>query len=510
MIGAYLFYGVLSLAASVYLYFKWKHSYWKRKNVDYIEPEFLFGNTGDVLKKKEHKSTLYKKYYEHFKSRGQKFGGLYDFQRPVLMVTDLELARNVIQKDFSHFVNHVAFLNEENDPLSGNLFNLRDEKWKNIRALLTPTFSSGKIKMMFETMVKTTEGFEKLLDKSAKINEPVNIGPQLLLFTTDIIASVAFGIEANCMENPDSDFRKVFTNVLGSSPLQLIKLIIALSLPKWLLVLLKVRLADQKIGNFFTKVVTDIVEYREKNKVFRKDFMHLLIQLKNMGELEDGENLTNSTTKKHLSIPEMTAHAVTFYVAGFETSSSTMSFVMLELALHQDIQDRLREEIHSVIKKYDGKITYDGVMEMEYLNMVLQESMRKNSVAANLSRNCNKAYKIPGTDVVIDPDTEVIIPVLGFHWDPEYYPEPEKFDPERFSPENKHKIPNYAYLPFGDGPRSCIGLRFGKIQSLLGICFIVSKYRITLNNKTQLPVELDLSKRIPAVRGGVWLDLEKL
>ncbi|CAH1181322.1 unnamed protein product [Phyllotreta striolata] len=509
MLSSYIFYVVISLVTAIFLYFKWKHSYWKRKNVDFLEPEFFFGNIGDVFRNKQHRTNLFAGYYRHFKSRGQKFGGLYEFQRPQLVLTDLELISNVFQKDFLHFVNRVGFINEETDPLSGNLFNLKDEKWKIVRTMLTPTFTSGKIKMMFETMVNCTQDFEKLLDKS--LNEPVNIGAKLLLFTTDIIASVAFGVDAKCMENPNNDFRNKFGNVLETSTWKLIKTFVFMSVPKWIITRLNLRLSDKRMEDFFSKVVKDLVEYREKNNVYRKDFMHLLIQLKNMGETLDNEKLTNTTTnKKHLTIQEMTVQAITFYIAGFETAASTMSFALLELALHQDIQDRLRKEIHTVLKKYDGKITYEGIMEMEYLNMVLQESMRKNTVGGLITRSCTKAYKIPGTDVIIEPNTEVQIPATAIHWDPEYYPEPEKFDPERFSAKNKANIPNCAYIPFGEGPRICIGLRFGKINTLLGICFIISKYRVTLNNKTRLPIELIVSKFVHTPKGGIWLNLEKL
>lgn len=133
-----------ALVTLIFSYISWKHSYWSRKGVDSIKPDFFFGNTTAVIKRKEHRSVAFEKFYKYFKSRGQKFGGIYDLISPVVVVTDLELIKCVLQKDFSHFMNHFGYINEEADPVSGSLFNLKGGKWKNIRAKLTPTFTTGK------------------------------------------------------------------------------------------------------------------------------------------------------------------------------------------------------------------------------------------------------------------------------------------------------------------------------------------------------------------------------
>ncbi|CAH1112908.1 unnamed protein product [Psylliodes chrysocephalus] len=504
-----LVYIFLSLVGIIFFYIKWKQSYWSRRGVDYIEPDFFFGNTTAITKRTKHRSKVFESFYRHFKSKGQKFGGVYDFLKPVFIVTDLELIRNILQRDFSHFVNHVGFINEDADPITGHLFNLKNDKWKNIRSKLTPTFTTVKIKMMFDTMTQCIKGLEKILDQNAALNDPVDIKKYMLLFTSDIITSVAFGLDVDSLKNPKNDFRKHFANVFKPSFKSLVKKFISENLPRWFLVAVKFRMTRKTAEDFFVKVVKDIVEHREKHSVYRKDFMHLLIQIKNTGETTDNENLNSNSTIKHLSYGEMAAQAIAFYVAGFETSSTTVCFALFELALHSDIQNRLREEIQSVMKKHNNQITYDGIMEMEYLDLVFKESLRKTSTASAISRECNKEYSIPGTDVVIEQGTEILIPIHGLHNDPEHFPEPDKFDPERFNEENRKKIPPFAYLPFGEGPRNCIGLRFGKIQSKVGIVAIISRYKVTLNAKTQQPIKY-ASNRVPTIEGGMWLNLEKL
>lgn len=88
---------------------------------------------------------------------------------------------------------------------------------------------------------------------------------------------------------------------------------------------------------------------------------------------------------------------------------------------------------------------------------VFLETLRKYPAAAFLGRKCTKDYKVEGTEVALEKGCKVFIPVMGLHHDPEYFPEPDRFDPERFSEEHKRTIKQFTYLPFGEGPRNCIG-----------------------------------------------------
>jgi cytochrome P450 family 6 len=88
---------------------------------------------------------------------------------------------------------------------------------------------------------------------------------------------------------------------------------------------------------------------------------------------------------------------------------------------------------------------------------IILETLRKYPLTTFLNRNTAKKYTFEETGFTLDEDVSILIPVAGLHFDPEYFPDPEKYDPERFSEENKNKIPPYTFLPFGDGPRNCIG-----------------------------------------------------
>lgn len=132
----------------------------------------------------------------------------------------------------------------------------------------------------------------------------------------------------------------------------------------------------------------------------------------------------------------------------FETSSSVMTFFSYEMALNQDIQDRLRTEIEETLQKYNGELTYESVLEMKYLDTVFNETVRKYPIVDRHVRKCTKDFKIPNTELVIPAGILVFIPVICLHLNEEYFEDPERFDPERFSDENIKKIIPYTYLPF--------------------------------------------------------------
>jgi cytochrome P450 family 6 len=509
-----LVYIFIAIATLLYFYSKRKYSYWKDRNVYHKEPLFFYGNFKQVVKRKTPNVEVFQTIYDEIKSHGKKFGGIYTFFSPQFLPVDLDLIKCIMQNDFAHFPNHGSFVDEKKDPLTGHLFNLEDEKWRSLRAKLTPTFTSGKMKMMFHTMLDCTQGLEELLEKSARSQEPADIKEILACFTTDVIGSVAFGIDINCMKNPDSDFRKYGKKIFTSSMKTRIKFTLLNILPRWLSKMLNIKIFEKDTEAFYINLVKDTIAYREKNNVHRKDFMHLLIQLKNIGKISDNDddaalNLENTENQQRLTINEISAQAFVFYIAGFETSATTMTFALLELAQRQDIQNKIRDEINEVLSRHNNKITYDSIMEMTYLEKALLETLRKHPPVGILPRVCSKTYQVPDSDLVIEAGTRVSIPVFSIQRDPDYYPDPDNFDPERFNEENKNNRHPFAFMPFGEGPRTCIGLRFGKLQAKVGLCCVLKSYKVTLNEKTELPVKYDFTF-ISSVKNGVWLNLEDI
>nr|AKZ17689.1 cytochrome P450 monooxygenase CYP6BK19 [Tenebrio molitor] len=487
-------------------YYKWSFTYWKRKNLPYVEPSIPFGNLSSPLKGKESMGMAMFRLYNEMKHNKWKHGGIYFLARPMYYVIDPDYIKNVMATDFHHFVDRGLYYNEKADPLSAHLFTIGGAKWRNLRMKLTPTFTSGKMKMMFQTLVDCEAGLQARIEQECQQKEPIDIKEVLACFTTDVIGSCAFGLDCHTFKEENSPFRIYSKKVLNISAIEMLKRMVAFSFPD-MATALSVTLTPKDVESFFMKVVKDTVKYREEKDVQRKDFMQLLIDLKNnkLAE-EDGYKHDGRT----LTVEEIAAQSVVFFVAGFETSSTTMSFALYELAKNQDIQEKVREEVKSVLAKYDGKITYEAIHDMKYMDLVLSETLRKYPPVTFLTRQCVLDYKVPNEDVIIEKGTTVSIPILGLHYDEEYYPDPKKFDPERFTEENQSSRPHFTYMPFGEGPRMCIGMRFGLMQSKVGLASLLRNHNFTVNKKTMEPLKMKPNSFIFAVEGEIWLNAQKV
>ncbi|CAB3380928.1 Hypothetical predicted protein [Cloeon dipterum] len=432
------------------------------------------------------------------------------------MVFDPELIARITVKDFSHFTDHGLRIG--GDPLQArNMFHSTGQRWKELRLKLIPTFTSGKLKGMFPLMLESSDIFEKHLDKVAASKEAFDAKELIGRFFTDMVGSTIFGIDCNTLEEPHNQFRVMGQRLATLSKTQAMKLALIAYMPE-ISLKLKLTVLDSDLRDFFFKLTKDLVEKRKKTNTVRKDFLQLLIELKEKGNVaiddddEDKrlkENFRPSETVFKFDDTDMTALLIAFYLAGFDNTSSAATFALLELALNPEVQRKVQLEIDEFLMQNDGKVTYNALREMKYLEWVLYESMRKYPVVGIHGRVCTKKYTIPGTKVTLDEGVIITIPNYALQNDAKYFPDPERFDPERFSADDALHKYQYVYTPFGEGPRQCIGNRFALIQDKLALLSFLRRYSVKVNSKTQLPVKLNIKQFLLNAEGGIWLDLEK-
>lgn len=355
------------VAFIVYWYIKYLVSYWDRHGVKSFKPSFPFGNfNASLFLKKSIGETV----ADIHNATKEPFIGVYGALRPILVVRDTELIHRILIKDFQHFVDRGVHCDEDYDPLSAHLFAMTGQKWKKLRSKLTPAFTSGKLKAMFTTMVECGSSFQKHIDDLVKINETIEIREIAARHSTQLVASVAFGLDIDCFTDSKSKFREYGRKALEPDLRNGIVFVLNFLFPA-ALKYLRIRSIKREVENFMRSVVKQNLEYREKNHVVRKDFFQLLVQLRNTGSVQSDEQWQTEIKNdglKTMTLNEVTAQAYIFFLAGYETSSGTLSYCLFELAKNPEIQRKVREEIDRVRKEHNGEINYDSVAQMKYLD----------------------------------------------------------------------------------------------------------------------------------------------
>lgn len=353
---SFLIYFLIAFFTAIFLYIHQKHQYWKRLQVPYVEPEFFFGNSRGIDVKYP-SAIFFRNLYLKHKSKGPIFG-VYIFTEPFAILIDLDLIKTVMVKEFNTFPTRGGYHNEEDDPVSANLANVEGEKWKNLRNKLTPTFTSGKLKMMFSTISEVADKFMEQISLETKSTGQIEIKDILSRFTTDVIAKTAFGIECNSLKNCETEFYKI--GLKAFSKTNFIKRLLISNYPN-LARKLHVTTTDKEIGKFYHDVVEQTINYREKNKIIRNDFINLLMNTWN--------------TDSPMTFNEIWAQSVVFLLAGYETSSTALTYTLYELSQHPDIQQMARESVRKVLENFNGEFTYEAVGEMQYVEQCAKGSV---------------------------------------------------------------------------------------------------------------------------------------
>lgn len=357
-----LLYVILPLVVAGYFYVKKKFSYFEEQGIPHFKPSFPLGNMSGVGKT-IHALDLLEKLYTEFRGKDV-ITGIFTFTSPTVIVLDLELVKNITVRDFNNFVDRGVFVNEDDEPITGHLFGIGGEKWRFLRNKLSPTFTSGKIKMMYNQISDKGNNFISAIEKESKFGsvDMKNISNR---FTIDVVSSCVFGMEANTLKKEHPEVVEIFNEIFTKGPgsLHFFMLFAFPNLSKKL----QLRQFNKKVTNFFYDVIGSSIRQREAGNIERNDFLNSLIQLKNKGSI-DGEI---STESRKLTFDEVISQAFIFFFAGADTTSTVIAYAITELGHHPEIQERLRKEILEKTKTSNGEITYDNLHEMTYLSQVV-------------------------------------------------------------------------------------------------------------------------------------------
>ncbi|XP_063284879.1 cytochrome P450 3A8-like [Pelobates fuscus] len=460
------------------LYGIWPYQFFKKYGIPGPKPLPFIGTS------LENKKGLFEFDMECFKKYGRVWG-FYDGRKPVLAVLDPVIIKYILVKEcYTIFTNRRNF--GLNGPLKVAVSTAEDEQWKRIRSILSPTFTSGKLKKMFPLVKQYGDLLVQNLQQKIERKEPLNMKDIFGGYSMDIVLSTSFSVKVDSINNPNDPFvtnaMKMF-NFSFLNPLFLLTVICPFLVP--LLDKMNFCFFPLSVLNFYMDAIKKIKKERYNNKQSDQvDFMQLMI---------DSQNKENQSTEdeshgcKELTDTELMAQALIFIIAGFETTSNTMTFLAYNIATNPDVQTKLQQEIDTFFPN-KAPPTYDAVMQMEYLDMVINETLRLYPATGRIERVCKKTSNING--LTIPQGVVTVIPLYALHRDPDNFPEPEEFRPERFSKENKENL-DYVFLPFGSGPRNCIGMRFALMNVKLAFVTLIQNFTFRTCSETPIPLEID-------------------
>ncbi|CAL1538437.1 unnamed protein product [Lymnaea stagnalis] len=469
------------------------HDTFKKMGIDTPPTSWILGNFGQAIKYGVFE--VQKVYYNQYKDK--KVYGWYDSRRPNLIIRDLDMVKDIFVKNFNSFVDrHTLF--DVDLPFRDNLLNLRGDHWKHVRSIVSPTFSSGRIKKMSTHIERNSKILVDHLHSKMESGEEVELRDICSCFTLDVIASTGFGLEINTLKDPNNEFATQAKKVLNPNPFLFTLLLFIPELTKFFSKL-NIPILPQKSLLYFAKVVDLAIEERKRDGLNGKinDFLDLVINAEVDNTDKDGGH-----SGKELTRSEIHAQAIVLIFAGYDTVATVLSFTLFLLAMHPDCCQKVQAEIDE--KCGEEFPNYDSVQGLTFLDMCINEAMRLFPPGIFINRACVQDTEIHG--VHIPKGMVVLIPVYAFHTDPEIFPEPEKFDPERFTPDNKSSRHPFAHLPFGQGPRNCIGMRLALVELKIAIAAILGKLTPVPCSKSVYPVKL--GKIRTNAKDGLWVKFQ--
>ena len=364
-----------------------------------------------------------------------------------------------------------------------SIFFCNGDMWKNHRHVLNAQFNQQLLKSYMpivnscvRTMVEKWHGYIK---NGSNLSGTVNIHKDFMLLTLDVLLQTLMSYESNCQISDDDRFVYSVQEWLKSwhlrmdSPFGLSDLLFYYVSPSGRKC---VKAAKFMYDTAFERVQARQELYK-KDKEYQKSKEHLdIIDILVAGTKENGERF---------SYDEIIMETIIFMVAGFETTANTLSWCLHHLAGHgnEQILRKLYEEVDSVSNE---DITHDKLNSLNYIDAVLKETLRHSPIGQRIfSRVLDKDIKL-SDGRVLPSDIPIHVNILELHRNEDKWPEPDKFDPERFLKKDA-KVDPFSYIPFSAGARNCIGRHFAMQEMKVSLVYILKQFEIVEDEKPSIP-----------------------
>ncbi|XP_025103431.1 cytochrome P450 3A5-like isoform X5 [Pomacea canaliculata] len=455
---------LIILVLTLYVCTTWNHGMFKSLGIPGPKTVPFLGNATDFMKQSFIYTLLdWRKQYGHV-------FGIFFVSKPMLVVSDLDIVKEILVKDFNNFVDRFFVADIFPPVVDKGLFFTGGSAWKRLRRLMTPTFTAGKLKNMSHFMDRCAKILKDNLREKTNDKGVIDTKDVFGAFTMDVITGTAFGLETNSQTQPAEPFVQSMKNMfykLSGSRTQLLTFVGMFPFMSQLIRMLGKGVLSGEESDFLVHSVYRMVDERRQTigDEKRTDFLQLLVNAEDTG-LDVGQ--------KRMTREEVAGQGFIILIAGYETTATTLQYLTYNLAKNQDVQQRVYEEMRDELGDEDP--TYDNVGRLKYLDNAIHETLRLFPPVPLITRKALESRTIKG--VTIPAGMGVAIPIYNIMHDPDYFDDPEEFRPERFSELKSSKLPSILLeLPFGYGPRQCIGMRLALLEVKFAAVRILRHFR---------------------------------
>nr|AAX84943.1 cytochrome P450 [Plutella xylostella] len=484
-------------------------NYWKKQNVKYLTPIPFLGNVADVIFQRDTFGAVTQRICQQFPDEA--VVGMFYCSNPAALVQCPDMLKTVMVKDYAYCSSKEVSVHSHKEPMTKNMFFTFGDKWKLIRQNLTPVYTSAKMKNMFPLVQDCCRIFQKVLDDEIGKGRVVEVKSLIARYTMDCITSCAFGVDSGTMSKGEegNPFTETGHLLFDERPIAGVKNVLRYGYPSFFYSV-GLELYSSKIYRFFRSVILDVINSRNGAKSSRNDMVDLISDWKKNkyitgDSIDNGIDGGNKKVRIEVDDELLVSQCVLFFQAGFQPSALTSAYLLYELAKNQDIQERVLAEVDEYWSTRD-EVQTDCVTALPFLAQCMEESLRMYPPVSVLMREIYKDYTLPN-GVHLKKGMMIHIPVYHLHHNPKYFPEPEVFRPERFSEEGRKSIVPYTYLPFGDGPRMCIGYRFARLEIFSSLAVLLKKYRVELAPHMPRKLQFLTTSRVLTSIHGIHLRL---
>ncbi|GJQ14752.1 hypothetical protein GpartN1_g6543.t1 [Galdieria partita] len=416
---------------------------WRNRHIPGPPPSLLLGNVVELSSEGGRAPLVFERFRKLY---GDVFQ-IWSFYRQVVIISHPDDIKYIlVTKNFPK----AEEFNLSLSPLAGRgLLTVRKCYHQQRRRAISKLFNEDFLRQLHLHMREELKILLTKLQRATEKKEPIDFDKEATSYTLDVMCRTGFGRTADTQKDTNHPIpravnialKEMYHNVAAYPIRNFFGLYSSPAL----------RNATKVINEFASQVIEARKVESEQDKARRPmDLLDIFLKIDNLPDWN------------------IISEIATFLIAGHDTTSHTMSWLIYEVCQHPEIEEKIQQEVDRIWgDREDWMLSFEESSQLEYLNMVWKETLRKHPVAATGTfRRLDTDVRLPSCGIVLRKNTAVLVPIYLVHRNPEFWPDPEAFIPERFTRENSMKRHPFAFQAFSSGPRNCIGQFFATHEAL--------------------------------------------